>query len=109
EHCFIFRNARPAVHRLWLDRADALQTQRHLKKDFALSWHSRAEFLGHPTRTADRSSEAAEVSAHREASERRGVVRDFTSVIRWKRRAISRTRDFYSREIQQRRHCRGIH
>src|SRR5213075_408088 len=29
QHCFIFRNARPAVHRLRLDWANALQAQRH--------------------------------------------------------------------------------
>ncbi len=39
---------------------------------------------GHSAWAADRASEAAKISARGETGERRGVVRDLTSVIRWK-------------------------
>jgi hypothetical protein len=44
---FHFSKCKACRSRLRLDRADALQAQGHLKKDPALSRHSRAEFRGH--------------------------------------------------------------
>ena len=98
KHRFAARDARRAVHRLRLDRADTLQTQRHRQKN---SWPSRnrdAEFRGHPARTTDRRTTAIEVSNFSEASERRSVVWNFASVVRPERGTVSRADRVRSRE-----------
>src|SRR5205807_6540713 len=109
EHRFAARDARRAVHRLRLDRADALQTQRHRQKNPRSSRNRDAEFRGHSARTTDRRTAAIEVSNSGEAGERRSVVWNFASVVRSERGTISRADCVCSREAQERRDRRGIH
>src|ERR1051326_3171490 len=97
-HIFFFcirKNAWRCVRGRGRGGADTLQAQGHLEKDFALSRDSRAELRGYPARAANSAPKAAQVSARRKASERRGFIRNLEGVIRWKRRALSRACDFY--------------
>src|SRR5207302_9689029 len=108
-HRFTARNARRTVYRLWRDRPDTLQTQRHLKKNSRASRNPDPELRGHPARTADRRSAATEIPNFSEAGERGGVLWNFARVVRPERGAVSRTNRVRSRETQHRRDRRGIH
>src|SRR6516165_3508509 len=81
EHRFAARDARRAIHRLRVDRADALQTQRHLKENSRPSRNSDAEFYGDPARTTHRRASAIEVSDSCKAGERGGLVWNFARVV----------------------------